>query len=139
MPQTNSRRANTLLWTAQILLALLFLFAGTMKFVMPVEKMAGPMGLSGTFLHFIGTAEILGAFGLILPGLVRVGVTLTVFAAAGLVAIMIGATALTAIAMGIVPALFPLVTGVIAAGTAYGRWRIAPLVERQGRRSLQAS
>lgn len=57
MSQTTARNTNRLLWTAQVLLALLFLFAGTMKFVLPVEKMAGPLGFSGAFIHFIGTVN----------------------------------------------------------------------------------
>jgi hypothetical protein len=139
MSQTTLRNTNRLLWTAQVLLALLFLFAGTMKFVLPVEKMAGPMGFSGAFIHFIGIVELLGAVGLILPASFRVGTALTSLAAAGLVVIMIGATTLTVIAMGVVAALFPLVVGVFAAGVAYGRWRVAPLRERRATRALRTA
>ena len=35
----NSKKINILLWVAQTLLAALFLFAGTMKFIMPVAAM----------------------------------------------------------------------------------------------------
>jgi uncharacterized membrane protein YphA (DoxX/SURF4 family) len=139
MSQTTSRNTNRLLWTAQILLALLFLFAGTMKFVLPVEKMAGPMGFSGAFIHFIGIVELLGALGLILPGAFRVATALTSLAAAGLVILMIGATTLTGISMGVVAALFPLVVGVFATGIAYGRWRVVPLPERRVTRALHAA
>jgi uncharacterized membrane protein YphA (DoxX/SURF4 family) len=139
MSQTTSRNTNRLLWTAQILLALLFLFAGTMKFVLPAEKMAGPLGFSVAFIHFIGIVELLGALGLILPGLFRVGTALTSLAAAGLVVIMIGATTLTVIAMGVVAALFPLVVGVFAAGVAYARWRVVPLRERHATRALRTA
>ncbi len=139
MSQTSSRNTNRLLWTAQVLLALLFIFAGTMKFVLPVEKMAGPLGFSGAFIHFIGTVELLGALGLILPGLFRVGTALTSLAAAGLVIIMIGATTLTVISMSVVAALFPFVAGVFAAGVAYGRWRVVPLAERRATRALRAA
>ena len=41
---------------------------------------------------FIGVAEVLGAIGLILPGVLRIRPGLTPLAAAGLVIIMIGAT-----------------------------------------------
>ncbi len=139
MPQTTSRNTHRLLWTAQVLLALLFLFAGTMKFVLPVEKMAGPLGFSGAFIHFIGTVELLGALGLILPGVFRIGTALTSLAAAGLVIIMIGATTLTVISMSVVAALFPLVVGLFAAGVAYGRWRVVPLAERRVTRALRAA
>jgi uncharacterized membrane protein YphA (DoxX/SURF4 family) len=83
------------LWIIQGLLALLFLFAGGMKLVLPIEEMTKQMPMPGPFLRFIGVAEILGALGLILPGLLRIRPGLTPLAAAGLVIIMIGATALT--------------------------------------------
>jgi uncharacterized membrane protein len=60
---------NALLWTIQILLAALFLFAGAMKFIMPAEQLTAQSPFSAGFIHFIGVAEILGALGLILPGL----------------------------------------------------------------------
>ena len=119
-----TRTANRLLWTAQILLALLFVFAGVMKFVMPAEQMQqGPIVLPLAFLRFIGVAETLGGLGLILPGLLRIRTELTGLAAAGLVVIMIGASALTMIGMGIAPALFPFVVGLVAASIANGRWQ----------------
>ena len=96
------------LWTAQILLALLFLFAGTMKFLMPIEKMQQPVALPAAFIYFIAVAEIAGALGLVLPGLVRIRTELTALAAVGLVAIMSGAATLTAETMGFAAAIFPL-------------------------------
>src|SRR5580765_2328124 len=100
MPQITSKTADRLLWTAQVLLALLFLFAGIMKLVMPIEKMQGPITFPISFIRFIGIAETLGALGLILPGLLHIRTVLTSVAAAGLVIIMIGATAVTIIGMG---------------------------------------
>ena len=41
---------NTALWIVQALLALLFLWAGVMKLVLPLEQMAGPVPLPGPFL-----------------------------------------------------------------------------------------
>jgi hypothetical protein len=118
---------NLALWIVQALLALLFLFAGGMKLVLPLEKLAGPVTLPGFFLRFIGVAEALGGLGLILPGLLRIRPGLTPLAAAGLVIIMIGATALTLATGGVTMALIPLVVGLLAAFVAYGRWRLAPL------------
>jgi len=120
------KTANRLLWTAQTLLALLFAFAGVMKLVMTAEQMQGPIALPLTFLRFIGIAETLGAFGLILPGLLRIHTELTVLAASGLVIIMTGASALTIFSMGIVPALVPLIVGIAAATIAYRRWQTWP-------------
>ena len=114
-------RKNGVLWVVQGLLAALFLFAGGMKLVLPIEAMAGPVGLPGPFLRFIGVAEVLGAVGLILPGLLRIQRQLTPIAAAGLVIIMIGATVVTALPGPLAPALVPLVVGLLAALVVHGR------------------
>ena len=119
---------NIALWIVQVLLALLFLWAGGIKLVMPVEEMMKqmPLPLPGWFLRFIGVAEILGALGLILPRLLRIRPGLTPLAAAGLLVIMIGATVVTLITGDIVMALIPLVVGLLSAFVAYGRRRLAP-------------
>jgi len=114
------------LWTVQGLLAALFLWAGGMKLVLPLEKLAGPIALPGLFLRFIGVAEVLGALGLILPGLLCIRPGLASLAAAGLVIIMLGATGLGLVVGDVVMALMPLVVGLLAAFVAYGRWRLAP-------------
>jgi uncharacterized membrane protein YphA (DoxX/SURF4 family) len=118
------------LWTLQVLLALLFLFAGAMKFVMPIAAMTKQMPLPGWFLRFIGVAEVLGGLGLILPGLLRIRTGLTPLAAAGLLIIMIGATVVTLQTVGVAGVLPPVVAGLVAAFIAYGRWRLAPLPGR---------
>ena len=118
---------NVALWIVQGLLAALFLFAGGAKLVMSLDQMAGPVALPGWFLRFIGVAEVLGALGLILPGLLRIRSGLTPLAAAGLVIIMIGATVITLAWIGVASALIPFVVGLLAALVAYGRWRLAPL------------
>ncbi|MGE5306945.1 MAG: DoxX family protein [Alphaproteobacteria bacterium] len=117
---------NIVLWVAQGLLAAIFLFAGGMKLVLPVEEMTKQMPLPGLFLRAIAVCEVLGATGLILPGLLRIRPSLTPLAAAGLVIIMIGATAVTLATAGIALALIPLVVGLLSAFVAYGRWRLAP-------------
>jgi hypothetical protein len=88
--------------------------------------------LPGPFLRFVGVCEVLGGFGMILPGLLRICTVLTPLAATGLVGIMIGAVTVTAKTMGAGPALLPLITGLLAAFIAYGRWRLAPLATRTG-------
>lgn len=115
-----------LLWSVQGLLALLFLFAGSMKLFMPLAEMTKQTGLPGPFLRFIGVAEVCGALGLILPGLLRIKQGLTPLAAAGLVTIMIGATVITAARGDSASALFPLVVGLLMAFVARSRWRQAP-------------
>jgi len=118
------------LWIVQGLLALIFLFAGGTKLVLPLEVLGGMNAkqppLPGLFVRFIGVAEVLGAIGLILPGLLRIRPGLTPLAAAGLVIIMIGATVLTLAGGDVALALIPLVVGLLSAFVAYGRWRLAP-------------
>src|SRR5919112_6765413 len=113
------------LWIAQGLLALVFLFAGGIKLLLPLEVMTEqmPLPLPGEFLRFIGVAEVLGAIGLILPGLLGIRPGLTPLAACGLVIIMIGATVLT-LAGGVpsggdVPVVIPLVVGLLSSVVAY--------------------
>jgi hypothetical protein len=120
------------LWILQGLLALIFLFAGGVKLVLPIADMAKQVSLPGPFLRFIGVAEFLGGLGMILPGLLRIRTGLTPLAAAGLVIIMIGATVVTVQSMGLAPALGPFGVGLLAAFVAYGRWRLLPLPGRAG-------
>lgn len=139
MTQTTSKRANRALWTAQILLALLFLMAGVSKLALPVEKLQGPIDLPLTFVRFIGVCETLGALGLILPGLLHIRTTLTPLAASGLVIIMVGATVLSVLAIGVGAAILPFVTGIIACTIAYARWRVVPLREGTRRHVMQTA
>jgi uncharacterized membrane protein YphA (DoxX/SURF4 family) len=121
------------LWIVQALLALLFLYAGGLKLILPVEEMTAQIPMPGMFLRFLGVAEVLGAVGLIVPGLTRIRPGLTPLAAAGLVIIMVGAIVITFMYMPASWAVLPLVTGGLAAFVAYGRWRLAPQASRTTR------
>jgi|ERR1041385_7253850 len=123
---------NILLWVIQALLALTFLFSGGLKLVLPIEMLQsmGPPNqimLPGVFLKFIGVCEVLGVLGLILPGVFHRQQYLTPLAAAGLVIIMIGAVSITTVGLGFVMAISPLITGLLCAFVAYGRWKLRPL------------
>ncbi len=119
-------KTGVLLWIVQGLLALIFLSAGSMKLILPIEEMTKQMELPSLFLRFIGVCEVLGALGLILPGLSRIRPGLTPLAAAGLATIMVGATVTTLAVGGGATALMPLMVGLLAAFVAYGRSRLAP-------------
>ena len=121
---------NVLLWVVQGMLAALFLVAGGMKLVLPIEAMAGPIALPGLFMRFIGVAEVAGAIGLVLPSLLKIQPRLTPVAAAGLVIIMIGATALTGVEGAVAMAAMPAVVGVLAGFVAYGRLWSSPITSR---------
>ena len=114
------RRAEIAVWSLQVILAALFLFAGTMKLTASSDALAAQSSLPVVFLRFIGTCETLGALGLILPGVFRIRRELTSLAAAGLTLIMFGATTVS-IKLGFVAAAIPFVVGVACAFIAYRR------------------
>src|SRR5688572_28418854 len=117
---------NRVLWTLQILLAALYLFGGVFKLVASPEAMqpdpAIPLPLPIPYLRAIGGLETLGALGLILPGLTGIRRDLTPLAAGGLTIIMVGAVVITVMTLGVVPALFPLVVGILDVIVLRGRW-----------------
>ncbi len=117
---------NRALWIVQGLLAALFLFAGGMKLITPVEVLSAMSPFPGEFIRFIGVCEVLGAVGLILPYALRILPGLTALAAAGLVVIMVGATVSTLAIGGGLLALPTLLLGLLAALVAYGRRPQAP-------------
>jgi hypothetical protein len=127
------RRTNVILWTIQGLLALAFLFAGSMKLLTPSATLAPMVGpLPVPLIRFIGLCEITGALGLILPGLLRIRPNLTPLAAAGLVIIMSGAVS-AEITLGRAPdAIGPAILGILAIAVIYGRLRAA-LTDHAGR------
>ena len=117
---------NRALWIVQGLLAALFLFAGGMKLITPVEVLSAMSPFPGEFIRFIGVCEVLGAMGLILPYALRILPGLTALAAAGLVVIMVGATVSTLAIGGGLLALPTLLFGLLAALVAYGRRQPLP-------------
>jgi uncharacterized membrane protein YphA (DoxX/SURF4 family) len=115
------RAMTVTLWSIQVVLALIFLFAGSMKLALPIEVMTAQMPLPGLFLRFIGVCEVAGALGLILPGLLRIQRGLTPLAASGLVVIMVGAVIVTLVSGSVAGAVVPLVVGALAFCVASGR------------------
>ncbi len=76
------------LWVVQALLAALYAMAGSMKLSQPIEALvASGMSYAGDFpellTRFIGTMELLGAIGIILPAATRILPGLTPLAALG--------------------------------------------------------
>src|SRR5215213_5925425 len=119
--QEAAMNRNRALWIVQGLLAALFLFAGGMKLITPIEVLSAMSPFPGEFIRFIGVCEVLGAVGLILPYALRILPGLTALAAAGLVVIMVGATVSTLAIGGGLLALPTLLLGLLAALVAYGR------------------
>src|SRR5262245_7335367 len=122
---------NVVLWILQVLLALLFLFVGGSKLVMPIELLTqagspNQIDFPGWFIRFIGVCEFLGGLGLIMPGLFRKQQYLTPLAAVGLAIIMVGAVAVSVIGDGIRMGIGPFVILLLLLFVAYARWRVRP-------------
>jgi DoxX-like family len=117
------------LWTVQVLLALFFALAsGAPKLLLSPETLPPmPIPLPHAFVLFIGVAEVAGALGLILPGLLKIRTGLTPLAAGGLVLITLGATGywlLAGDALG--NAAFAFGMALLCGFVAYGRVYLVP-------------
>ena len=130
---------NRALWVVQGFLALFFALASAApKLLLPPDMLPPlPIPLPRPFILFIGVAELLGALGLILPGLLRIRPGLTPLAAAGLVLITTGATVYQLMSGEPGNALFAVVMGLLCAFVAYGRWQLVPHRARTHRSVLQ--
>jgi hypothetical protein len=87
---------NIVLWVIAGLLAVAFLGAGAMKALKPKQQIVeGGMGWAEAFspamIKTIGIAEVLGALGLVLPGLTGIAEPLTAVAGIALGLTMVGA------------------------------------------------
>lgn len=128
------------LWIVQVLLALAFLAHGLML-LMPPPDIAVLMDamLPRWFQVFLGTAEVLAAVGLTLPGLTRMRPGLVPAAAVGLMVVMISATALHLWRAEYSGAATTFVLLLMATFVAYGRWRRHPIAPRAARRKGPAA
>lgn len=118
----NPRNAvNSALWTLQLLLAGLFLFAGAFKLTMPAAALVGQTGVPAPIMQFVGLAEVAGGLGVLLPGLVRVHRELTPIAAGGLALVMVGAVVISALRVSLGAAVMPFVVGVLLVAVVRGR------------------
>jgi uncharacterized membrane protein YphA (DoxX/SURF4 family) len=124
------------LWIAQILLALVFGFAGAMKIVTPIAELAKNAAWikdSEFLIRFIGTSELAGALGMLLPSLTRIKPKLTSLAAVGLFIIMVLATGFHLMRGEAKFTPMTLALGALAAFVAWGRFRKAPIAARTKR------
>lgn len=122
---------NTALWIVQILLALVFIGSGLSKLVQPYEKLAAQMAYVNDFtpsvMRAIGTVEVLGALGVILPTLTGILPWLSSLAAAGLAINMGGAMATHLRRKEYPMMIVNLVLIGLAMFVVYGRLAVAPL------------
>lgn len=131
---------NIVLWIVQVLLAAAF-FAHGWLFLSPPPDVAELMNaaLPRWFQLFLGVAEILAAIGLILPGLTRVMPWLVVWAAGGIVIVMVSATIYHVVRDEMSSAATTLLLLVLAAFLACMRHRVLPITPRRGASGTPAS
>ena len=122
---------NVVLWILQVLLALAFLAHGWL-FLAPPPEIAAKMNetLPRWFQLFLGIAEILAGIGLTLPGITRIKPWLVVWAAGGIMIVMVSATVWHAIRGEISSAVVTFVLLTIASFVAYMRLRVRPIPPR---------
>jgi hypothetical protein len=119
---------NIALWTVQGLLAFVYLAAGGLKIVRSREQLVASGRLdwmkdhSDAAVKAIGAVEILGAVGLILPGLTGIAPILVPIAAAGLVVVQIGAFRVHLTRNERQPLPVNVILLLLAAFVAIGRW-----------------
>ena len=128
------RVLNIVLWVLQVLLALAYLSAGYQKAFLPLDTVVKTIfwvsEVPTALVRFIGSVEILGGVGLILPALLRIKPQLTVFAGLGLTTIMTLALIFHILHAEWV-ALFPATVLLLLAGfVTYGRWKLAQITAR---------
>jgi uncharacterized membrane protein YphA (DoxX/SURF4 family) len=119
---------NIVLWVAQILLAAMFGMAGVLKTFQTAkarEQLPWAKDRSDGFVRFVGTSELLGALGLVLPLLTGILPWLTVLAAIGLTLIQVLAIFtehLPKKEFNVIPV--NLVLAAIAVFIVFGRWTL---------------
>ena len=122
---------NVVLWILQVLLALAFLAHGWL-FLAPPPEIAAKMNetLPRWFQLFLGVAEILAGVGLTLPGITKIKPWLVVWAAGGIMIVMVAATAFHVMRGEISSAVVSLVLLAMASFVAYMRLRVRPIPSR---------
>ena len=120
---------NTILWIAQVVMALAFLTHGLLFLFPPpaLRKLKKQMPFPAAFSDFIFVAESLGAMGLILPGLTGILPWLTPLAAAGLAPIAGGAAVFHLTRRELPPLVTTFMLFALAVFVAYARWSVLPL------------
>lgn len=122
---------NIILWVIQAFLAIAFLMVGFLKSTQPVNKLASTLpwvrDVRAVWPRFIGICEVLGAIGLVLPGITHIQTWLTIVAAGGLAMIMIDAALFHRRRHEYPMIAVNAVLFVLAVLVVYGRWVLVPL------------
>lgn len=85
---SNQKTMNIILWIAQVLLAFIFIWLGFMKIFQP-EQLPFPWVRDSRNLALLtGLVDLLGGLGIVLPTLLRIQPKLIIFAAYGIIILM---------------------------------------------------
>lgn len=136
-----SRSMNVALWMAQVLVALAFGMAGTLKTITPIEELVKkmPWFVAVPWLpRIIGPLEIAGALGMLLPSITRVRPTLTPLAGVGLSTVMVLAAGMHALRGELQMVPVNILLGALASFVAWGRFKKAPIEPRRSSTSGRA-
>lgn len=123
------------LWVAQVILAAVYIMAGLMKLTQPIDALvASGMAYAGDYpellTRFIGTMEVLGAIGIILPAATRIAPFLTPLAALGFATIQVLAIGLHTMRGEFQVLPVNLVLLALSLFVLWGRLRKAPISPR---------
>ena len=133
IPVAPGKAINITIWVVQVLFSVVVFMGGFMKVMTPIDELAKMMSWVGEMPwlpRFVGTMEVLGALGLLLPSITRIKPMLTPLAAAGIVTIHILAASMHATRGEWSMLPVNLIFGAIAAFVIWGRWEQAPLTPR---------
>ncbi|HEX2832663.1 MAG TPA: DoxX family protein [Thermoanaerobaculia bacterium] len=132
-----NKRLSIGLWTAQALLAAVFVATGGMKTLLAPADLFRILpdlaSLPLPFVRFLGVAELAAAAGLILPSLTRIAPFLTPLAASGVIVVMVGALVVHVRDGHFAKLPLVLILGALACFVAWGRFtrlRIRPRTRR---------
>ena len=132
--QSSNNKLNITLWVLQVVLAAMYIMAGVQKTFGDLEVVVKSIFwvayVPAPLVRFIGTCELLGSAGLILPAALMIRPQLTTLAAAGLSTIMLLANLMHIYRGEYYVLPMTLLMFAMAAFVAYGRWKLAPFTPK---------
>ncbi|WP_338723509.1 DoxX family protein [Devosia sp. XK-2] len=132
---SGNRGWNIGLWVVQGVLALFYAMAGLMKLTQPIDALvASGMSYAGDYpeflTRFVGTMEVLGAIGIVLPAATRIAPRLTPLAAVGFSLIQVLAIGLHTMRGELFMLPFNLILLALSVLVVWGRSAKSPIAPR---------
>jgi hypothetical protein len=124
--QKNAKLLNAALWVAQALLAITFIWAAAMKLFQPADQLAAMWPWTAAhevLVKVTGMFDLLAGIGLVFPAMLRIQPRLTVYAAYGIIALMIAASIFHIVRGEASQIGFNIFVAIVAIFIAWGRGR----------------